>query len=263
LASEVLDGSAMMNAARRVAFALPILLAASAHADDTRTESANTLVVVTPNAPIVVQQGQGPSTMGAQAQVDEPPAPPTTNGAPQNEDWNNVSHINGSVIPVGDRNQYLYKFKRYNISTDPFGPLYGNYSFSGSVALSENIVFRGDVSFGKQVDADGDGMELAASLPIYFRRAYSGPFLEPGLVLQTINRDDGYVDNSGSYNTMSTTQNKVAFEMMIGWHWSFDSGLNLALAGGMARVINSDNNTDYYSGPELQPAGYFRVGYEF
>src|SRR5262249_10030090 len=98
-----------------------LLLPFVAHAD-TETTSADTLVVVTPNAPVVVTQGAGPQSvtqpLSPPGAAEMPPAP----RAPQNEDWNNVSHINGTPVKVGERNDYLYKFKKSNIAANPFGP---------------------------------------------------------------------------------------------------------------------------------------------
>ncbi len=47
--------------------------------------------------------------------------------------------------------------------------------------------------------------------------------------------------------------------MLFGWHWTFDSGLNVAMAFGAARNMSSDNNE--YNSDEPEPAGYFRIGY--
>jgi len=47
---------------------------------------------------------------------------------------------------------------------------------------------------------------------------------------------------------------------MFGWHWSFDSGLNVAAALGAARNLQT---SDMSYGEKVTPAGYFRVGYEF
>ena len=47
--------------------------------------------------------------------------------------------------------------------------------------------------------------------------------------------------------------------MLFGWHWTFDSGLNIAMALGAARNLGGDK----MSSTEVQPAGYFRVGYAF
>jgi len=248
-----------MNNAARVALALALLVPVAAFADDsTQTTSATTLVVVTPNAPVVIQQGQGP---GAQATEMEAPPVQAAPAAPQNEDWNNVSHINGAVVPVGERGAYLKRFRKANISANPIAWMFGFYSVSGSYAVSENIVIRGDVSFGHQLEG-GDGVELGASLPIYFRRAYSGPFIEPGLVVRNVQEDTyNYDYTSGNSTTMSTNNSQTLVEMMVGWHWSFDSGLNMAMAFGASRELSNSNGQAASDNPH--PAGYFRIGYEF
>jgi hypothetical protein len=46
---------------------------------------------------------------------------------------------------------------------------------------------------------------------------------------------------------------------MFGWHWTFDSGLNVALAAGMMKNITEHD--EYDSG--VEPNGYFRIGYAF
>lgn len=231
----------------RAAVALALAAATPALADD-EVKHVDHLVVVTPNAPVVVTEGdqgpQGPQTSG-------PVMTPTMNGAPQNEDWNNVSHINGVPVKVGERGDYLYKFRRFNIAADPLSWLAGMFNVSASYAVTDNIVLRGDVNFGRTL-YDDKGSEFGVSAPIYFRRAYSGPFIEPGLVVRS--STDSYYD--GYSDQMSSTSN-VLVEMMVGWHWTFDSGLNLALAGGIARPIDSSNDDD------ITPAGYFRVGYAF
>ena len=53
--------------------------------------------------------------------------------------------------------------------------------------------------------------------------------------------------------------------MMFGWHWSFDSGLNVAMALGAAREISSgsSDSSSYSNGDDMHFAGYFRVGYAF
>src|SRR5688572_23142521 len=98
----------MKPAAVTLLFALPVF-ATSAHAETVTTE-ADTLVVVTPNAPIIVQQG-GPQSvapvLAPPGATDMPPAPPAAASAPQNENWSNVSHINGTPVKVGERGDYL------------------------------------------------------------------------------------------------------------------------------------------------------------
>ena len=135
LASEVLLAASMMKRAALLMTALLTCATASAYADDDRdgvppvtTTTAGTLVVVTPNAPVTRDEWPGGSRGHADraafcghrdraaGRAQSPPAPPA---APQNENWDNVSHINGSIVPVGERNQYLYAYKKNNLQSRP------------------------------------------------------------------------------------------------------------------------------------------------
>jgi hypothetical protein len=81
--------------------------------------------------------------VAAQPGMEESPPPPPQ-AAPQNYDWNDVSHINGSPVPVGERMDYLVvNPKKFNVSANPLGWLVGFYGLSGAVALSDNITLRG------------------------------------------------------------------------------------------------------------------------
>src|SRR5262245_42821150 len=96
----------------------------------------------------------------------EPPPVIVITPAPPNEDWNNVSHINGHPVKVGERGDYLYKWKKTNISTNPIGWIFGFYGLSVEHALTDNIAIRGDANMFML--ASMTGYELGASLPIYF-----------------------------------------------------------------------------------------------
>jgi hypothetical protein len=178
---------------------------------------------------------------------DAPPPPPAPMTAPQQDP--NVSQINGQLVPVGQHNDYLYQFKKTNISTNPIGWLAGYYGVSLSYAISNNVVLRADANiihnaFGSQGD---DGYEVGVSLPIYLRRAYQGPFVEPGLIARGSSNGDDVMSSAS-----------VGPEMLIGYQWTFDSGFNIAAAGGLAKL---SNDSDDEGG--IAPAGYFRVGYAF
>jgi hypothetical protein len=242
-----------------------LLLAATASAD-TVTTQADTLVVVTPNAPVIVQQGEPQSVaqpIMPPGAAEMPPAPPSAqpvvvaNSAPQNEDWNNVSHINGTPVKVGERNEYLYKFKKNNIAANPFGLFFGLYDLSASHAVSQNLAVSAAVT------GTDEFFQFSATLPLYFRRTFSGPYLEPGLLIRS--EKDYYYDDcydcsySSSSSTMSTSW--TGPQLMIGWQWMFDSGLNMQAAFGLAKKL--DGNNDPYSSDEPEANGYFRVGYAF
>jgi len=105
------------------------------------------------------------------------------------------------------------------------------------------------------------GYQFAATLPIYFKKTYSGPFLEGGLVIHNESTNDSVYALDCAGCSTSSTQNWVGPEVMFGWAWMFDSGLNVSAAFGAAKRI-STNNMDTSSSDPL-PAGYFRVGYAF
>lgn len=244
-----------------VTLASLLLLAATASADTVTTE-VDTLVVVTPNAPVIVQQGDPQSVTqpltppgAAEMPPPSPRAPVVANAAPQNEAWSNVSHINGTPIKVGERGDYLIKFKKTNIAANPFGLFWGLYDMSVTHALSQNIAVSGAI-----MHINDEFTQFSATMPIYFKRAYSGPFLEPGLLIRSEKQysySDCYECSAGYYGE-EMSSSWTGPQMLLGWHWTFDSGLNLAAAFGVAKRLN---NTNEYN--ETEANGYFRVGYAF
>lgn len=245
-----------------VTVSLLIAAATSAFAD-TETTTVDTLVVVTPNAPVVVTQGGPPSVaqpVMAPGAAEMPPspivAPAAMNAAPQNENWANVSHINGVPVKVGERQDYLYKPKKYNISTNPFGFFFGYYDLAASVALGQNLGATVAVT-GWSFSEYEQGYQISATLPLYFRKTFSGPFIEPGLLIRGSDEEDYYyaydcIDCSPT----STTDSWAGPQLLFGWHWTFDSGLNTSFAFGVARRLGGDVN-------DTEANGYFRVGYAF
>ncbi len=170
--------------------------------------------------------------------------------APQNEQWSNVSHINGQLVKVGERSEYIIKHKTTSISTNPIGWMVGFYGVSVTHALSQNVAVRGDVNL-YHVDND-DGYEVGLTLPIYFKRVFSGPFIEGGI----LKRD---------FDTSDMSSGLIGPQALFGWHWTFDSGFNVAMALGAAKNLNASEYCDdygcYEDEMEVEPQGYFRVGY--
>ncbi len=180
---------------------------------------------------------------------DTPPTVHVTASEPPPGGRADLSHINGVPIPVGTHNEYYYTFKRWNVSSNPVGWVMGSYGVSVSYGLGQNVALRGDLDFYKPVGSGAAGYELGVGLPIYFRRTYQGLFLEPGLIVRELGDGDYRTEEKGP-------------QVLVGWHWSWDSGLNFAIALGVGRnLANKDGN--YNGGDELFPNGYMRFGYEF
>jgi hypothetical protein len=225
----------MPNSVRRLALALVALAAAPAAAQPGADLPPPDVIVIAPG-PV-----PGPA----------PIAPPAAPPAPQTHDWSAVSHINGHPVPVGETGHYLKtEWKKTNIASNPIGWMIGFYGVSVSHAVSDNLAFRGDVNLFDDPNSSQRGYEIGASLPIYFRRVYSGPFIEPGLIIRDGDQDD-------------TRAASVGPSVVFGWHWTFDSGFNVAVAFGLMRNLTTQRMDTYYDDDDVQPSGYFRVGYAF
>ena len=190
---------------------------------------------------------------GSEPAEKEIPPPHTASEAPRGR----LSHINGVPIKVGEHNEYYYEIKRWNVSSNPIGWMLGSYGLSVSYAASAHVAVRGDVNFYAPVGADQTGYELGIGVPIYFRRTYQGPFLEPGLMVRH------FSDNDNDYDYSST---EMGPQVLAGWHWTWDSGLNIAFAFGAGRNISRcDSSCDDYYDERDEPFvnGYMRFGYAF
>ncbi|MFN0248042.1 MAG: hypothetical protein ACKV2T_14220 [Kofleriaceae bacterium] len=240
-----------MNHAARLAFVLIACSSMPAFAQYATPPEAGPGTVQPVSQPVVVVQP-----------IAQPAGVPLA-VAPQNEDWNNVNHINGVPVKVGERGDYLHRFRKTNISSNPIGWMFGVYGLSVSHAIHNNVVVRLDGNIFSGFIDEMSGYEVGASLPIYFKRAYSGPFIEPGLISRGVKYDRNYYYDS--YDTMeSTMETSFGPQMLFGWHWTFDSGLNVAAAAGAMRNLNVAPADEYgYQEDSMEFVGYFRVGYAF
>jgi hypothetical protein len=212
-------------------FTLTSGLTSVAFADD-----VTTLVVTTPNPPVVVVTGASAAPAGPSATASTPtaaaPAP-----ALMTNDWRDVSHINGRVVPVGEHDEYLLTHKHTNLAFDPLTLLIGWIDVEAQFAIADNVAIS--ASFATLSTGGTTGVAGALTAPIFVRKVVSGPYLEPGVVAYSFTDGDG----ASTY---------VGPQMSFGWQWMFDSGFNIALASGVARIDG-----------EVVPQGYFRTGYAF
>jgi hypothetical protein len=191
-----------------------------------------------------------------------PPAAPTDQSFVEQADPTDLSSINGQLVPVGEHNEYHYSFRRTNISINPLGIIAGIYGISGSYALSQHVAIRGEFDYWKPIDSNNEtGVEVDIGVPLYFRRTYQGLFLEPGVMYRSMTSPD--------YQGIQTTDTTAGPQALVGWHWSWDSGLNLAAAVGVGRSLNGGSGSSGSIGSSgssddgLFANGYVRFGYEF
>jgi hypothetical protein len=189
----------------------------------------------------------------AQAQPAPAPAPAPAPVRAAEVDAQNraddISTINSQLVEVGDHNRYRFSYRKWNVSTNPIGLVIGSYGASLSYAFSEHVALRGDLNYYEPVESDASGFEVGVGAPIYFRKMYSGLFLEPGVISRKLtSSEDG-----------ATT---VGPQVLVGYHWYWDSGFNVAAAAGVGRNWNTSDE-DEASEPELFPNAYLRFGYAF
>jgi hypothetical protein len=184
----------------------------------------------------------------AQAQPAPAPLRPAEVDAQNRAD--DISTINGQLIEVGDHNRYRFSHKTWNVSTNPIGVVLGFYGASLSYALTSNIALRGDINYYSPIESSTNGFEIGVGAPIYFKKVYSGMFIEPGVI-----------SRSTSSGGPSTTT--VGPQVLLGYHWYWDSGFNTAFAFGAGRNVSSDDSDEYGADNELFVNGYLRVGYAF
>lgn len=170
------------------------------------------------------------------------------------EDNPNVSTLNNQLVKVGDRNEYLYEIKPFNVMIDPIGVIVGSYEVSGSYAFHPNVAAKIGLNYMYEpygVHLKGFGTTVA--FPVYFRKVYSGLFLEPGISFSSVSETNG--------NKSATA---IGPQMLVGWHWYWDSGLNFALAGGVQRNFTGkdyDGAISNYS--KFRFTGFFTAGWAF
>jgi hypothetical protein len=174
-----------------------------------------------------------------------------------------VSSVGGTPVPVGDQHRYLYDLRRISVSTNPLGWLFGSWGASASYGFRPNFAARIDVGYLRPVDSKVRGFEMGLGAPIYFRRLYDGVFLEPGILLRRMTEGTAHANTYGP-------------QMLVGWQWMWDSGLNVAIAAGIGRNFSSDvkvaspmpgatpdNGKIDLAEEKVFGTGYVRFGYAF
>ena len=162
---------------------------------------------------------------------------------------------------------------KIDVAANPFGVFFSYYDAGVSYEVTDQVavsVSAASYSRDPQYDThDGiDAKQVTASAPLYLWHTFSGPFAEPGIVYRSGSRI-----SDSPCRTVSGPSRWVGIELLVGWHWSFDSGLDFALAFGIAKHVarwgsyTSDGLTfdtglkGSFTEPDVN--GYFRVGYTF
>jgi hypothetical protein len=159
-------------------------------------------------------------------------------------------------VQVLERPVYHYEDRPVTVAANPYGLLVGYYEAAVMVGLSRNLALS--VGGAAWKIPGSSGAQLTVSLPIYLRRTFTGPYVEPGLIARRTPATGGAVECASAACSAPDAQHAwLGPEVLFGWQWSFDSGLHFAMAIGLARhAVDSMNDRT-----ETDMNGYFRVGY--
>lgn len=124
-----------------------------------------------------------------------------------------ISKIDGQLVKVGEKNEYEYDYKKWNLGVNAFSLPLGYIAVSGSYALTSNVVAR--VGAAYDTNQKNSNHSLNFGVPIYFKKAYSGFFVEPGVDTQ------------------------VGIYTAGGYHWMWDSGFNIYAGAGFAKHLKT------------------------
>ena len=174
--------------------------------------------------------------------------------SPQTQtDSSNVSTLQGLVVPVGEKNKYLYDYKVWNIWTNPFGFFYGSFPIGISYSINQNVKLNAEPQglYTYLSDDPVRGLGITLSGSIFFKKVYDGFYLEPGYRFLWL--DQANTNNSGIVN---------ALQLIGGWGWVWDSGFNINLGLGLGYYFGKEF-TDNESFDGVAPAGNLQFGYTF
>lgn len=145
--------------------------------------------------------------------------------------------------------------QRTTITTDPVALIYERYTLGVAHAVSEHIALRVDTAVTPPTSNVPGPSQLSAGVAIYFERAFQGPFLEVGALVQRspvwgLGYLGGYLETD-----MVTTAGP---QISIGWQHTLPRGFTIAAAVGAARTWATN---DSWFAPVVTPTSSLRVGY--
>lgn len=181
-------------------------------------------------------------------------AAPVTSSSPANKV---LSRPNVFSIQPGRHVSYSppLRPRRWNLSADPLGWIFGLYGASTSYALSRHAAIRAELDYEHPVTTGMQGYEIDIGVPLYLRRPFDGPFVEPGILYRRL------FQGPASWDGSSTV---FGPQVLVGWQWRWKSGFDVAAAVGAGRDLAP--HFGYVGGTFAQsifPNGYLRIGYLF
>ncbi len=141
---------------------------------------------------------------------------------------------------------------RYELATNPLAVVDEDFSVSLAGVVGPHVVVRGELQLataGLPLDQASAGVAVSARL--FLDRAFSGPFVEPGLVART--------SSTSCFESMvaGACDYLVGPEISAGWQWLFGSHYTAAASIGVEKFLAGEGAAEI----PLVYTGALRVGY--
>jgi hypothetical protein len=148
------------------------------------------------------------------------------------------------------------------VASDPIALVAGTYTLSAAHAVASRVAVRVDGEATRDLaGVAGQTWRAGVSVPIYFERAFHGPFLEPGVVTGRYLTGIGLTEGTEAMphgSVYAITERVRGPRVFVGWQWMFGSGLHLAAAIGASRSWPGAREV-----PARSRESYLRVGFAF
>lgn len=156
-----------------------------------------------------------------------------------------------------------------DVSVNPVGLLFGDFSVGADFALSENFSIEPQIGFGsnKIGDTKGTNIGVNAVAKYYFNPNRGADRFYGDVFLRYINRNWNYEDNSGFADATST---RIGLGFGIGYKVVSSGGFVFDIGLGAGRALVDSNKYEDSTGiqedfdwPLLMFQGKLGIGYRF
>jgi len=156
-----------------------------------------------------------------------------------------------------------------DVSVNPIGLLFGDFSIGADFALSENFSIEPQIGFGsnKINDVKGANIGVNAVAKYYFSPNRGADRFYGDVFLRYINRNWNYDDNSGFVDYTST---RIGIGFGIGYKVVSGGGFVFDIGFGAGRALVDENKYEDSTGtqqdidwPLLMFQGKLGIGYRF
>ena len=146
-----------------------------------------------------------------------------------------------------------------SVTLDPGGLALGYLEGELSARVTRHVAASLSAAHWDVMNHGNVGEQLVVSAPIFLRETFSGPYVEPGVILRSAGSHDDYTCTNGGAGCGSPYDQWVGPELLAGWSWSLGV-LRIAIAAGPAIHVQDNYHTSSDHPGKLDFNAYFHVG---